>query len=69
MSSFSLFRRAPSFDFEGVAARRRNRWRRFVAFIAFILSLSALAGAAAAWAIELGVAGDLLGLPLSLLAH
>jgi hypothetical protein len=49
---------------DGAAARRRRRWRSFVAFIAFVLSLSALGGAVAAWALELGV-DRLLDLPLT----
>lgn len=57
MPSIPLFHRVPSFDFEGVAARRRRRRQQFVAFVAFVLSLSALGGTVVAWAIELGFGG------------
>jgi hypothetical protein len=57
VSSLSLFHRVPSYNFEGVAARRRRRRQQFVAFVAFLLSLSAFGGTVVAWAVELGFGG------------
>ena len=57
MPSLSLPHRVPAFDFEGVGARRRRRWKRFVGFVAFVLSLGAIGGAVLAWAVELGFSG------------
>ena len=54
MPALSLFHRAPSFDFEGVGARRRRRRQKVVAFVAFLLSLGAVCGVVLAWAVELG---------------
>lgn len=60
MPSLALFRRRdPWWDVEGKAARRTRRWRRFVSAVAFVTAVVAVGGAAAAWAIELGVAGAL----------
>ena len=59
MPSLSLPSRVPSFDFEGVGARRRRRRQKLVAFVAFLLSLGALGGAVVAWAVELGFGGVL----------
>ena len=57
MSSIALFRRRdPWWDVEGKAARRTRRWRRFVSAVAFLAAVVAGGGAAAVWAIELGVA-------------
>ena len=55
----AFLHRAPRYDFEGVAARRRYRRKRFVAFLAFVLSLSAVGGAVVAWAVALGLGGPL----------
>ncbi len=60
MSSLSLFRRRdPWWEADGRAARGERRRRRTVALIAFVASLTALLGAAAAWAIQLGLAAML----------
>jgi uncharacterized membrane protein len=66
MPSFSLRRRDPFWDADGVAARRHRRWRRFVAAVAFLVALVAVGGAVVAWALELGFADDL-GLELAAL--
>jgi len=66
MPSFSLRRRDPFWDADGVAARRHRRWRRFVGFVAFVVSLGAVSGAAAAWAVELGYAASI-GIHVALL--
>jgi len=66
MPSFSLRRRDPFWDADGVAARRHRRWRRFVGLVAFVVSLGAAGGAVVAWALELGFAANL-GIHLALL--
>ena len=67
MPSMSLFHRVPSFDFEGVGVRRRQRRKRFVAFVAFVLALGAIVGVVMAWAIALGF-GSVVQQGLALLA-
>jgi len=64
--SFSLRRRDPYWDADGVAARRARRKRRFVALIAFLIAVGAAGGAAVAWVVELGYAASL-GIHLALL--
>ena len=68
MPSFSLRRRDPFWDADGVAARRHRRWRRFMGLVAFVVSLGAVGGAAVAWAVELGFATGI-GIQLALLVH
>jgi uncharacterized membrane protein len=66
MSSLSLFRRRdPWWEADGRAARGERRRRRVVTLIAFAASLVAVGGAAAAWAIELGLPA-MLGLHVTL---
>ena len=67
MPSMPLFHRVPSFDFEGVGVRRRQRRKRFVAFVAFVLALGAIVGVVLAWTIALGF-GDVVQRGLELFA-
>ena len=46
----------PWWDLEGPTARRERQRQRLVAGLAFLASLGALLGAAAVWAVRLGIA-------------
>lgn len=58
-------RRDPWWGQEGPAARRKHRYERFMSATAFVASVLALGGAAAVWAIHLGIA-TMLGFNLTL---
>lgn len=58
-------RRDPWWGQEGPAARRKHRYERFMSATAFVASVLALGGAAAVWAIHLGIAA-MLGLNVHL---
>jgi hypothetical protein len=45
----------PFWDLEGVGVRRRRTRRRIVSVVAFLAALTACFGAAALWAVELGL--------------
>jgi len=66
MSRILTFRRRdPWWGQEGPAARRRHRYERFMSATAFLASVLALGGAAAVWAVHLGIAA-MLGFDVSL---